>query len=52
CALPILTTHSVEQAFERAGGSGGNKGSDVAMAAIEMAQLRISLSAPAAEGSP
>ena len=51
-AFGVLTTHSVEQAFERAGGSGGNKGSDVAMAAIEMAQLRISLSAPAAEGSP
>ena len=38
-AFGVLTTHSVEQAFERAGGAGGNKGSDVAKAAIEMARL-------------
>ena len=33
----ILTTDSVEQALDRAGLKGGNKGADAAMAAIEMA---------------
>lgn len=42
-AFGVLTTQSVEQAFERAGGSGGNKGSDVAKAAIEMARLSRAL---------
>jgi len=42
-AFGVLTTQSVEQAFERAGGAGGNKGSDVAKAAIEMARLRSAL---------
>ena len=42
-AFGVLTTQSVEQAFERAGGVGGNKGSDVAKAAIEMARLRHAL---------
>ena len=35
----VLTTDSVEQALNRAGLKGGNKGSDAAMAAIEMVNL-------------
>jgi 6,7-dimethyl-8-ribityllumazine synthase len=35
----ILTTDSIEQAIERAGTKAGNKGSDAAMAAIEMTSL-------------
>jgi 6,7-dimethyl-8-ribityllumazine synthase len=35
----VLTTNSVEQAIDRAGGKSGNKGYDAAIAAIEMADL-------------
>lgn len=35
----ILTTENIEQAIERAGTKAGNKGSDCAMAALEMAGL-------------
>lgn len=35
----VLTTDSIEQAIERAGTKAGNKGSDAAKAAIEMANL-------------
>jgi 6,7-dimethyl-8-ribityllumazine synthase len=35
----ILTTDTVEQALNRAGLKGGNKGADAALAAIEMANL-------------
>ncbi len=35
----ILTTDTIEQAIERAGSKSGNKGSDVAAAAIEMVDL-------------
>ncbi len=35
-ALGVLTTESLEQALERAGAKGGNKGWDAAIAAIEM----------------
>jgi 6,7-dimethyl-8-ribityllumazine synthase len=35
----VLTTESIEQAIERAGTKAGNKGWDVAMGAIEMANL-------------
>jgi 6,7-dimethyl-8-ribityllumazine synthase len=35
----ILTTDSIEQALDRAGLKGGNKGADAAMAAIEMVSL-------------
>ncbi len=37
----ILTDDNLEQAQERSGGRLGNKGSQAALAAIEMAQLRI-----------
>lgn len=36
----ILTCDTIEQAIERAGTKGGNKGFDAALAAIEMANLR------------
>jgi 6,7-dimethyl-8-ribityllumazine synthase len=42
-AFGVLTTDDVEQALERAGGADGNKGSDVAAAAVEMARLRQTL---------
>jgi len=39
----ILTTESIEQAIERAGTKAGNKGFEVAVAAIEMANLMTSI---------
>ena len=41
----ILTTDSIEQALDRAGLKGGNKGADAAMAAIEMVSLLSRLQA-------
>ena len=38
-AFGVLTTDSIEQAVERAGGKSGNKGFDAACSAIEMANL-------------
>ncbi|MBM9511151.1 6,7-dimethyl-8-ribityllumazine synthase [Desulfogranum marinum] len=35
----VLTTETIEQAIERAGTKAGNKGSDVAVAALEMVNL-------------
>ena len=35
----VVTTENIEQAIERAGTKAGNKGSDSAMAAMEMANL-------------
>jgi 6,7-dimethyl-8-ribityllumazine synthase len=35
----VLTTDTEEQAFERAGGSEGNRGADAARAAVELANL-------------
>lgn len=35
----VLTTDTIEQALERAGTKAGNKGADVALAAIEMGNL-------------
>jgi 6,7-dimethyl-8-ribityllumazine synthase len=39
----VLTTETLEQALDRAGGKHGNKGWDAAMAALEMASLLESL---------
>ncbi len=39
----VLTTDTLEQALERAGGKAGNKGFEAAMTAVEMAQLKRSL---------
>ncbi len=48
-AFGVLTTDDIDQALERAGGAHGNKGADVALAAIEMARLTPLLAAaPAA----
>jgi 6,7-dimethyl-8-ribityllumazine synthase len=38
-AFGVLTTDTIEQAIERAGAKGGNKGWDAAMSAIEMVDL-------------
>ena len=38
-AYGIITTDTIEQAIERAGTKSGNKGSDAALAAIEMVDL-------------
>jgi len=35
----VLTTDDIDQALARAGGSDGNKGGEVALAAVEMARL-------------
>ena len=35
----VLTTDDIDQALARAGGSDGNKGGEVALAAIEMVQF-------------
>jgi 6,7-dimethyl-8-ribityllumazine synthase len=43
----VLTTNTVEQAFDRAGGKVGNKGTDAALAALEMVHLLKRL-----EGAP
>ena len=43
-AFGVLTTDDVEQALARAGGDGGNKGEEAALAAIEMARLIPELS--------
>ena len=40
----VLTTDSLEQAIERAGAKGGNKGWDAALAAIELADLQKNIS--------
>jgi len=39
----ILTTDTLEQAIDRAGGKGGNKGWDAALSAIELVNLAESL---------
>ena len=38
-AFGVLTTNTLEQAIDRAGAKGGNKGFDAAMTAVEMADL-------------
>jgi 6,7-dimethyl-8-ribityllumazine synthase len=35
----VLTVDTIEQAIERAGAKGGNKGADAALAAIQMASV-------------
>jgi 6,7-dimethyl-8-ribityllumazine synthase len=39
CIFGVLTTETLEQALERAGGKAGNKGFEAAATAIEMANL-------------
>lgn len=38
-AFGVLTTDTIEQAIERAGTKGGNKGADAALVALELANL-------------
>jgi 6,7-dimethyl-8-ribityllumazine synthase len=45
----VLTTYTVSQATDRAGGKAGNKGSEAALAAIEMANLLASMPKPRPE---
>ena len=45
-AFGVLTTDDVESALARAGGNEGNKGSEAALAAIEMARLVRALAKP------
>ena len=42
-AFGVLTTDTMEQAIDRAGGKHGNKGTDAALAAIEMVSLLAEL---------
>jgi 6,7-dimethyl-8-ribityllumazine synthase len=42
-AFGLLTTNTIQQAVDRAGGKSGNKGFDAAMTAIEMANLLCKL---------
>ncbi|HUA59886.1 MAG TPA: 6,7-dimethyl-8-ribityllumazine synthase [Verrucomicrobiae bacterium] len=42
-AFGVLTTNTLDQAIDRAGAKGGNKGYDAAITAIEMANLMRSL---------
>ena len=44
-AFGVLTTNTLEQAIDRAGAKGGNKGFDAAMTAIEMANLHAHFAA-------
>ena len=42
----LLTTDTLEQAIERAGSKGGNKGADAALSAIEMVNLLRDIGGP------
>jgi 6,7-dimethyl-8-ribityllumazine synthase len=50
--LGVLTTDSTEQALERAGAKQGNKGAEVAFAALEMVNLLRALPSPVAAPAP
>ncbi|XP_023537234.1 6,7-dimethyl-8-ribityllumazine synthase, chloroplastic-like [Cucurbita pepo subsp. pepo] len=39
CVFSVLTTENLEQAFDRAGGKAGNKGSEGALTAMELASV-------------
>jgi 6,7-dimethyl-8-ribityllumazine synthase len=45
CSFGVLTTDTLEQAVERSGSKGGNKGWDAALAAIEMVNVLRELKA-------
>ena len=45
-AFGVLTCETLEQALERAGVKGGNKGFEAAVAAIEMVSVQGKLQAP------
>jgi 6,7-dimethyl-8-ribityllumazine synthase len=39
----IITADTFDQAFDRAGGKAGNRGSDAALCALEMANLNVQI---------
>ncbi len=51
-AFGVLTVDDALQAYERSGGSEGNKGAEAAAAAIEMARLVARLGKPPREEAP
>jgi 6,7-dimethyl-8-ribityllumazine synthase len=53
-AFCVLTCDTLEQAIDRAGSKGGNKGFDAGLAAVEMANLtrKISAARPAKKSAP
>ena len=48
----VLTCDTLEQAIDRAGLKGGNKGFEAGLAAVEMARLSKKLRGPASESRP
>jgi len=48
----VLTCDSIEQAIERSGSKGGNRGADAAMAAVEMVNLYAALAGDAKAEAP
>jgi 6,7-dimethyl-8-ribityllumazine synthase len=50
-AFGVLTTDDIDQALARAGGRAGNKGEEVALAAVEMVRLMRGLGAAGVEAS-
>ena len=50
-AFGVLTTNDTAEALSRAGGEEGNKGVEVALAAIEMARLCSAIAAPPGYGA-
>jgi 6,7-dimethyl-8-ribityllumazine synthase len=48
----VLTCDSIEQAIERSGSKGGNRGADAAMTAVEMANLYAALAGNAKAEAP
>ena len=46
----VLTTDTLEQALDRAGGKAGNKGAEAAVTALEMADLMAKLPPPKVDG--
>jgi 6,7-dimethyl-8-ribityllumazine synthase len=47
CIFGVITAENHEQAFDRAGIKGGNRGADAAVAAIDMATLLSAIRGPA-----
>jgi 6,7-dimethyl-8-ribityllumazine synthase len=48
----VLTCDTLEQAIDRAGLKGGNKGFEAGLGAVEMAQLMNKLRAPSKSSAP
>jgi len=51
-AFGVLTTDDIDQALDRAGGKEGNKGAEIALAAVEMARLLRAVGQPAPAAGP